>query len=82
MEWFERFVAGKSVVLEDAPVTARDVGVHGLVVTSSNCQMLNERAITAVQTRVCISVELRETTIEHATSQNSVVSLKRVTGSI
>jgi hypothetical protein len=27
MKWFERFVAGKSVVLEDA----RDVGMHGLV---------------------------------------------------
>jgi hypothetical protein len=31
MKWFERFVAGKSVVLEDA----RDAGMHGLVVTNS-----------------------------------------------
>jgi hypothetical protein len=31
MKWFENFVAGKSVVLEDA----RDVGMHELVVTNS-----------------------------------------------
>jgi hypothetical protein len=32
MKWFKKFVAGKSVVLEDA----RDVGMHGLVVTNSS----------------------------------------------
>jgi hypothetical protein len=31
MKWFEKFVAGKNVVVEDA----RDVGMHGLVVTDS-----------------------------------------------
>ena len=32
MKWFEKFVAGKSVVLEDT----RDVGMHGLVITNSS----------------------------------------------
>jgi hypothetical protein len=39
MKWFEKFVAGKSVVLEDA----RDVGMHGLVVTNSLGPQAKER---------------------------------------